>query len=164
MGNLLEEPIFVVIALTDGVGDVIGKEKRIAEAPAPEPVVVAVALEEFVGGAVGVADFPDLFAVADGRPVELAEVEIFSCLDGDAGLCEFAEHTVGESVKGVFAGADVVDVEFAVVGSVGPELVIIPVVLPGDEISVAVEPLLEQCSDAGVIGVGEADSEMGKFG
>ena len=73
--HLFEEPVLVVVALADGVGDVVGEEAGVAQRPAPEPVVVAVAFEELVGGAVGIADLPDLLAVADGLPVEFAEVE-----------------------------------------------------------------------------------------
>ena len=76
VGDFLEEPVFAVVAFADGVGDVVGEEIAVAEAPAPEPVVGAVAFEEFVSGAVGIADLPELLAVADGLPIELAEVDL----------------------------------------------------------------------------------------
>ena len=81
--HLLEKPILVVIALADGVSDVVGEQQRIAQAPAPEPVVVAVAFEEFVAGAIWVADFPNLLAVAHWLPVKFAKVQILSGLDSD---------------------------------------------------------------------------------
>ena len=133
--HLLEEPVLVPIALADGVGDVVGEQQRVAHAPAPEPIVVA--LEEFAAVAVRVADFPDLLAVAHRLPFELAQVEVLARLHRDVGLGVFAQHAVGKRVQRVGARADVGDGEFAVVGAIVPELVIISVMRPLTDIAVA---------------------------
>ena len=137
VGDLLEEPVLAVVALADGVGDVVGEEVAVAQRPAPEPVVGAVALEELVAGAVRVADLPDLPAIADGLPVELAQVQRLARFHGDVGLGVLAEDAVGEGVQRVGAGADVGDGESAVLSAVGPELVVVAVVRPGDDVAVA---------------------------
>src|SRR5262245_30862706 len=81
--RLLEEPVLPIVALPDGVRDVVRKEQRVAEAPAPEPVVFAVPLVELVAGPGGRADLPDLLAVTNGLPFELVEVHRLARLDGD---------------------------------------------------------------------------------
>ena len=54
------------------------------------------------------------------------------------------------------AGANVGDGEFAVLRAIGPELVIVAIVRPGDVVAVAGAEL-ESAAVAGIIGVGEAD-------
>ena len=110
--DLVDVPVFVEVALADGVVDVVGEEFGVLEVEAPVPVVVA--LEELGGGAVGDADLPELLAVADGLPVELAEVERLARDYGDVGLGVLAEDAVGDGVKLVGAGADLGDGEVAV--------------------------------------------------
>ena len=161
--HLLEEPVLVVIAFADGVGDVVGEQERIAHAPAPEPVVRAVALVKFAAGAVGVADFPDLFAVAHGLPVQLAQVHRLARFNGDVGLGEFAQHPVGKRMQRVGAGADVGHGEFTVFAAIGPELVVIAVMRPSDQIAVA-RPQNKRAGSAGVIRVSQADGQMGQLG
>ena len=109
MGHLLEEPVFVIIALADGIGNVVGKQAAVAQAPAPQPVIVGITLEELVSGAVGIADLPNLLAVADWLPVEFAEVDLLVCLDGDVCLGVFAQDSVRKGVQSVFTRADVGD-------------------------------------------------------
>ena len=74
----------------------------------------------------------------------------------------FAEHAVGEGVQGVGAGADVGDGEVAVVGAVGPELVVVAVVRPGDDVAVAGAELISGAG-AVVVGMGQADGEVGEL-
>ncbi len=130
--HFLEEPVLAVIALADGVGQVVGEEERIAQAPAPEPIVRSIALEEFIGGAVGVADFPDLLAIADRLPFDIAQVQHLAGFDGDVRLGELAEDAVGEGVQGVGSGSDVGERELAVFAAVVPELIEFGVVCPID--------------------------------
>src|SRR5208283_5916640 len=134
-------------------------EVAVAQRPAPEPVVGAVALEELVAGAIGVADLPDLPAVADGLPVELAQVQRLARFDRDVGLGVLAEDSVGEGMKRVGAGADVGDGEAAVVGAVGPELVVVAIVRPGDGGAVACAQLIAGCSTL-IVRMGQTDGEM----
>jgi hypothetical protein len=75
VGDLFEEPILAVVALADGVGNVVWEEQGVAKVPTPKPVVGPVAFEELVAGAVGIADLPELPAVPDGLPDKLAEVD-----------------------------------------------------------------------------------------
>ena len=84
---------------------------------------------------------------------------VLAGLDGDVGLGEFAEHAVGKGVQRVSAGADVGDGEFAVVGAVGPELVVLRVVRPGHQIAVA-RPPGKRAAIAGVIRMSQADGQM----
>ena len=160
--HLLEEPVLVVVALTDGVGDVVGEQIAVAQTPAPQPVIGAVALVELAGGAIGIADFPDLLAIADRLPVEFAQIQVLARFDGDVGLGVFAEHSVGKRVERVRAGADVGDGEFAVLGAVGPELIVIPIVRPGYRRAVA-RPQLKRASITLVIRVSQADGQMREF-
>ena len=82
-------------------------------------------------------------------------------LDCDIGLGIFAEHAVGKGAEDVGAGANVGDGEFAVFRAIGPELVVVAIVRPGDGGAVAGAEL-EAAADARIIGVGEADGEVGK--
>src|ERR1035441_919216 len=41
MRHFLEEPVLVVVALADGIGDVVREEAGVTQTPAPQPVVVA---------------------------------------------------------------------------------------------------------------------------
>jgi len=88
--NLLEEPVFAIVTLADGVIDIVRKELRIFDIPAPVEVVVA--LEELRAVAVGNADVPELLTVADGLPCELAEIERLARGDGD-GRLEYSPRT-----------------------------------------------------------------------
>src|ERR1035438_159907 len=104
--------------------DVVGEEAAVAQAPAPKPVVVGVALEEFVCSAIGIADLPDLLAIADGLPVEFAQVHALARFHGNRrGPVVFSKHSVGKRAQRIGAGADVGDGEAAVRGAFGPELV-----------------------------------------
>src|SRR6185312_3980171 len=50
--NLFKEPVAMIVALADCVGDVVGEEIAVAERPSPQPVVGTVAFVELVGGSV----------------------------------------------------------------------------------------------------------------
>jgi hypothetical protein len=95
---------------------------------------VVIALVELFGGAVGRANLEDLLTVVDRVPLDGAEVEgLLAGGDGDVGGGVVrAEDSVGDGVELIGAGADVRLGEGAVGRTVGPELVVLGVVLPGD--------------------------------
>ena len=132
VGDLVDVPVLGWIGFADCEVNVIGEVLGVLDVHSPVPVVVA--FEELFGGAVGGADLEDLLAVVDGMPLDGAEVEsVLAGGDGDVGGGVVrAEDAVGDGVELVDAGADVGDGEGSVGGAVGPELVVLGVVLPGD--------------------------------
>ena len=137
MRHLLEEPVLGRIALADGVGDVVGEEAGIAQRPSPQPVVGAIALEELVCGAVGIADLPELFAIADRLPVEFAEVQGFCLLRRSPSRSViFTEDSIGKGAQNVGAGPHIGDGESAISRAVHPELVVVSVMRPGYDVAV----------------------------
>src|ERR1035437_3799557 len=137
--NLVDVPILCRVGFADGEVDVVGEVLGVFDVHAPVPVIVA--LIEHLGGAVRRADLEYLLAEVGRLPLDGPEVErLLAGGDGDAGCSVVrAEDTVGDGVKLVGARANVGDGEGAVSGAVGPELVVLGVVLPGDGLGREVE-------------------------
>ncbi len=127
---MLEEPVFMEIALADDVGNIIGKQRSIGRADARG--VVDVPLEEFRSVAIGNPDIPKLLSTADGRPGDFAQVERFALFDIHIGHCEFAKYAIGEGVQRVAAWADIGNFERSIFGAFDPEFVMFRILLPID--------------------------------
>ena len=95
---------FAVIVFADGVGDVVLRKGN--GGPNPRASNSRRRLfEELAAGAVGIADFPDLFAETTGSPFELAEVDVLAGFHGDVGVGKFSSRDAGgEGVEDVIAG------------------------------------------------------------